>query len=223
MQASSRPALGHTRGILPLTAAAELSAIHLNSIAPHELRSDFGNVSKLPEPCAKLHSIPFTRQASHPVRYKSFVIGDSRLDFLVAERLIVELKSCQEVLPIHVAQVLSYLRVAESALGLLINFNVRILRNVNRQGASRRQKTRERNSSADSPRSPSCRFFWRLMAPWRFNILLDLGARANYRLAGRAFRAHHCLQRRDDRLKSAIDVCQLNFGGCPLACACVAA
>ena len=52
----------------------------------------------------------------------------ARLDFLVAEHLVVELKACQGLLPIHFAQVLSYLKASERSLALLINFNVRLLR-----------------------------------------------------------------------------------------------
>ena len=62
------------------------------------------------------------------VTYKSVAIGEARLDLLVADRLVVELKACAGLLPIHVAQVLSYLKACDRPLGLLINFNVRLLR-----------------------------------------------------------------------------------------------
>ena len=60
--------------------------------------------------------------------YKSVAIGQTRLDLLVADRLIVELKASDTLHPIHFAQVLSYLKAAKQPLGLLINFNVRQLR-----------------------------------------------------------------------------------------------
>jgi GxxExxY protein len=47
---------------------------------------------------------------------------------LVADRLVVELKACPALLPIHLARVLSYLKASNRTLGLLINFNVRTLR-----------------------------------------------------------------------------------------------
>jgi GxxExxY protein len=50
------------------------------------------------------------------------------LDLLVAGRLIVELKAVDALLPIHQAQVLSYLKATQRQLGLLINFNARVLR-----------------------------------------------------------------------------------------------
>lgn len=52
-----------------------------------------------------------------------------RLDFLIDGKVIVELKSVDKFLPLHDAQLLSYLRITEKKLGLLINFNVAILKN----------------------------------------------------------------------------------------------
>lgn len=71
--------------------------------------------------------ILFARQVPVVVRYKTVVIGEARLDFLVADRLVLELKACQVILPLHVAQVVSYLNVSDLSLGLIINFNVRFL------------------------------------------------------------------------------------------------
>ena len=56
------------------------------------------------------------------------VVAESRLDLLVAELLVVELKAVDELRLIHMAQVLSYLRTGEFQLGLLFNFNVYSLR-----------------------------------------------------------------------------------------------
>ena len=52
-----------------------------------------------------------------------------RLDLLVEQTLIVEIKSVEELHPIHTAQVLTYLKQMKLSLGLLINFNVPLLRN----------------------------------------------------------------------------------------------
>ena len=75
-----------------------------------------------------LRGVRFARQVPVAVTYKGVALGEARLDFLVAERLVVELKACQGLLPIHFAQVLSYLKASDRSLGLLINFNVRLLR-----------------------------------------------------------------------------------------------
>jgi GxxExxY protein len=63
-----------------------------------------------------------------PVRYKNLVLGGGyRLDLIVEDAVIVELKSVEVVLPVHYAQLLSYLRHTDRSLGLLINFNVHVL------------------------------------------------------------------------------------------------
>ena len=85
-----------------------------------------------------LRGVRFARQVPVAVTYKDVAIGDARRDFLVAERLVVELKACQGLLPLHFAQVLSYLKASDRSLGLLINFNVRLLR----QGVRRVIQTR---------------------------------------------------------------------------------
>ena len=68
--------------------------------------------------------ISFERQVPVAVNYKGNSIGESRLDLLVDSRLIVELKAVDQLVPIHTAQVMSYLKATGHHLGLLINFNV---------------------------------------------------------------------------------------------------
>jgi GxxExxY protein len=63
-----------------------------------------------------------------PLTYKGQEIGQGRLDLLVADSLIVELKTVEALAPVHMAQVLSYLRATGRHLGLLINFNVTALK-----------------------------------------------------------------------------------------------
>jgi GxxExxY protein len=63
-----------------------------------------------------------------PVRYKSLTLDSCyRIDLLVEDTIIIELKSVETVLPVHHAQVLSYLRHMGKPLGLLMNFNVAVL------------------------------------------------------------------------------------------------
>jgi GxxExxY protein len=76
-----------------------------------------------------LRDIAFERQKTIKVDYKEAVVGEGKLDFLVASRLIVELKTVEALSPIHKAQVISYLRATRLHLGLLINFNVPVLKN----------------------------------------------------------------------------------------------
>jgi GxxExxY protein len=62
------------------------------------------------------------------VTYKGYQVGEGRLDFLVGNILVVELKAVERFAPIHHAQVISYLKMTKLSLGLLINFNVPILK-----------------------------------------------------------------------------------------------
>ena len=68
-------------------------------------------------------------QVPLPVKYEDVIIEVGyRIDLLVAESVIVELKSVDDVAPIHKAQLLSYLKLADKRLGFLINFNVPLLK-----------------------------------------------------------------------------------------------
>jgi len=72
--------------------------------------------------CAK---IPFRLQVELPVKYKETNLDCGyRIDLLVNDQLIVELKSVEQLLKIHEAQILTYMRLAKMRVGLLINFNV---------------------------------------------------------------------------------------------------
>jgi len=78
----------------------------------------------------ELASIPFVRQVSLPVNYKGLQIDCAyRIDLMIAGELLIELKSVDQMLPIHEAQIITYLKLSKAKHGLLINFNVRILKN----------------------------------------------------------------------------------------------
>jgi GxxExxY protein len=68
------------------------------------------------------------RQPILPVVYKAQVIGEYRLDFIVADKIVIEIKSVERFDPIFEAQVLTYLKVTGKRIGLLINFNSRLLK-----------------------------------------------------------------------------------------------
>jgi GxxExxY protein len=72
--------------------------------------------------------IPFARQPLVGVSYKGHPTGELRLDLLVGGQLIIELKAVESLLPVHSAQLISYLKATGHQLGLLINFNVPFLR-----------------------------------------------------------------------------------------------
>jgi len=72
--------------------------------------------------------VKHVRQFPIVVKYKSNVIGENRLDLLIENKIIVELKSVDALAPIHAAQLIAYLRCTGCALGLLLNFNVPVLK-----------------------------------------------------------------------------------------------
>lgn len=72
--------------------------------------------------------IPFKLQVELPVEFKEIRLDCGyRIDLLADGRLVVELKSVDQLLPIHEAQILTYMKLAGVKVGLLINFNVTIL------------------------------------------------------------------------------------------------
>ena len=75
-----------------------------------------------------LRAIAFRSQSGVGITYKGRPVGRGKLDLLVGDRLIVELKAVEKLAPIHLAQMISYLRMTNRALGLLINFNVPVLK-----------------------------------------------------------------------------------------------
>ncbi|MGH2593473.1 MAG: GxxExxY protein [Anaerolineae bacterium] len=76
-----------------------------------------------------LRQVPFERQRQLPVEYKGLNLDCGyRLDLLVAEAVVVEIKAVEDLLPIHEAQLLTYLRLGGWKVGLLINFNVPVLK-----------------------------------------------------------------------------------------------
>jgi GxxExxY protein len=81
--------------------------------------------------CVELanRNIPYERQKEIPIDYKGTIVECGfRSDLIVDKRLIVELKARDDLLPIHEAQLLTYLKLMNIKVGLLINFNVIVLK-----------------------------------------------------------------------------------------------
>ncbi|WP_291322276.1 GxxExxY protein [Desulfonatronospira sp.] len=84
------------------------------------------------------------RQKPVPVHYQGVVLDEGfRLDLLVEKRLIVELKSVEELHPVHPKQVLTYLRLMDLPLGLLINFGAPLLKQGLKRVVNRHEERRE--------------------------------------------------------------------------------
>jgi GxxExxY protein len=77
----------------------------------------------------RVADIPFKLQFSLPVEYKGTKLDCGyRVDLLVDNKIIVELKSIDRILPIHEAQLLTYMKLADVSIGLLMNFNVKYMK-----------------------------------------------------------------------------------------------
>ena len=76
----------------------------------------------------KLRGIPYERQKGIELRYKGREIGQHRIDYLVENQVIVELKAVETMHKIYEAQILTYLKTMDKRVGLLINFNVERLK-----------------------------------------------------------------------------------------------
>ncbi len=78
----------------------------------------------------KTHNIECETQLALPVKYKEIDLDCGyRVDLMVEQRLIVELKSVNSLQRIHEAQLLTYMKLAHIKIGLLVNFNTRLLKN----------------------------------------------------------------------------------------------
>jgi GxxExxY protein len=69
------------------------------------------------------------RQKPLPIVYKDLLFDEGfRIDLLVEEKVVVELKCVEKILPIHEAQIYTYLKLSGNKIGLLINFNTKLLK-----------------------------------------------------------------------------------------------
>jgi GxxExxY protein len=76
----------------------------------------------------EVQRIQYAQQHPVSVLYRGQNVGTGFLDFFVEQCVVVELKAVEDLLPVHTAQVISYLKATESRLGLLINFNIPVLK-----------------------------------------------------------------------------------------------
>ena len=79
--------------------------------------------------CLELRAagIAFEREKTIPVVYRGELLCEQRVDFVVAGQIVLEIKSVEQLAPLHHAQLLNYLRVSHPRIGLLMNFNVAVL------------------------------------------------------------------------------------------------
>ncbi len=78
----------------------------------------------------QLRNIPFKNQVQLPLMYKEKRVGDDlRLDVIAGDKIVVEIKAVKQLEPIHESQLLTYMKLTGCKVGLLINFNVPVLKN----------------------------------------------------------------------------------------------
>ena len=77
----------------------------------------------------ELRKISAKNQVPIPLKYKGYELSKNfRIDILVEDEIILEIKSVETTLPVHQAQIISYLKLADKRLGFLVNFNVPLLK-----------------------------------------------------------------------------------------------
>jgi len=76
----------------------------------------------------RANRIPFEREKPYSVTYRGEPVCDQRLDFVVGGEIVLEIKAIEQLANVHHSQLLHYLRLSRLRVGLLINFNVPVLR-----------------------------------------------------------------------------------------------
>ena len=94
----------------------ELGPGHLESVYENAMAIEFN-----------ARNIRFVRQAAFPIMYRNEQVGEGRVDFLVEDTVVVELKAVESINPLHIAQSISYLKITKKRLVLILNFNVKKL------------------------------------------------------------------------------------------------
>ncbi len=92
-----------------------------------------GLLESIYEQCLEIElkrlGVGFERQKKIPVIYKGQAIGEGfRADFIVENKIIIELKAVEKIIPLHEAQLLSYMKLSKIPLGLIMNFNAVLLK-----------------------------------------------------------------------------------------------
>jgi GxxExxY protein len=101
----------------------------LNAAIEVHKNTGAGLLESVYRPCLeyelRMRNLRYESQRAFPIRYKDLVLdGSYRADLIVERLIVVELKSVETVMPVHEAQLLTYLRLTNCPVGLLINFNV---------------------------------------------------------------------------------------------------
>jgi len=115
-----------TDGLSPLTSPIIGAAIEVHRVLGPGLLEPIYETAM----CIELDDcgVTFVRQSRVPAYYKGRLLGEYRIDLIVGDLVVVEVKSVVSVLPVFEAQLLTYLRLTGKRVGLLINFHSRLLK-----------------------------------------------------------------------------------------------
>lgn len=107
--------------------------IFLASLEVHKIMGP-GLLESVYEMCLlkelQLRNISAESQVGIPLQFKGFdLLKEYKIDILVEKEIIIELKAVDTILPVHQAQLISYLKLADKRMGFLINFNVLLIKN----------------------------------------------------------------------------------------------
>ena len=95
------------------------------SLGPGHLEAHYENALEIE---FRARGIPFQRQVPIQLLYRGQLVGEGRLDFLLYDQIILDLKSVERLVPLFTAMMISYLTITNHKLGLIVNFNVRYLK-----------------------------------------------------------------------------------------------
>jgi GxxExxY protein len=99
--------------------------------------------------------LQFQRQVYLPITYKGLKLESAyKMDLVVGDAIVIEIKATEQVSPVHHSQLLTYLKCANKSLGLLINFNVPILKNGLKRVVNNYSGPSPEQSQSASPRLP---------------------------------------------------------------------
>jgi GxxExxY protein len=107
-------------------------AVH-RALGPGQLESAYQRAMEIE---LEYRRIPFQRQVPVRLVYRGETVGQGFMDLLIDNRVIVELKAAEYIAPVHRVQLISYLKMTKLKLGIIINFNVPVLKDGIRRVAN---------------------------------------------------------------------------------------
>lgn len=111
----------------------ELSRLVVDSIFYVHKELGAGLLESVYEECLAIilakRNIPFSRQVLMPIEFNGHIIPNAyKMDFVIDNKIVLELKAVEKILPVHEAQILTYLKLSKIKIGFLVNFNSSLIK-----------------------------------------------------------------------------------------------